>query len=165
MVTPIIVLSLLLFPLLVAYFTCKWKGVRLDAPKYACFGLGLTFLFFSIGHFARTEGMVEMLPPWVPWRELLIYLTGALEAAIGAALFSPRYSRLAAITAILTLIGFFPANVYAALNGVGLGGHQWGPVYLLIRTPLQIVLVGWAYFLCLRGHNKSMRSTATVSTN
>lgn len=165
MITPIIILSLLVLPLSVAYFTCRWKGVQLNVSKYACWGLGVAFLFFSTGHFVKTAGMVEMLPSWVPWRELLIYLTGALEAVVGIALFSSKYSRLASIAAMLILIGFFPANVYAALSSTGLGGHQWGPVYLLIRAPLQIILVGWAYYLCLYGHNKSMQPTTTASAD
>ena len=96
--------------------------------------------------------MLEMLPSWVPWRVQLIYLTGVFEVMIGVALFNPRYQRIAAKLAILVLVGFFPVNVYAALHGVGMGGHQWGPVYLLIRTPLQILLIGWAYFLCVKTH-------------
>ena len=48
---------------------------------------------------------------------------------------------------------FFPANIYAAFNSIGLGGHQWGPIYLLIRAPLQIILIAWAYFLCVKTHS------------
>jgi uncharacterized membrane protein len=43
------------------------------------------------------------------------------------------------------LVLFFPANIYAAFTRVDMGGHAWGPVYLLIRAPLQLVLIGWAY--------------------
>ncbi|BCO22375.1 hypothetical protein KUC14_12440 [Alteromonas sp. KC14] len=99
-----------------------------------------------------------MLPPWVPFRLLLIYLTGALELAVGLALFVPKLQNIAAKSAIAIFIIFFPANIYAALNATGLGGHQWGAIYLLIRTPLQLILIGWAYFLCLektKGRNSS----------
>jgi uncharacterized membrane protein len=112
-----------------------------------------------MGHFVKTEGMVEMLPPWVPFRLALVYLTGLIELFIGIALFIPRYQPLAAKLAIVVLVIFFPANIYAALNGIGLGGHQWGAVYLLIRGPLQVMLIAWAYFLCGKGHNNSMQPT------
>ena len=39
----------------------------------------LFFIFTSIGHFISTEGMAAMLPPSVPYRIELIYLTGVLE--------------------------------------------------------------------------------------
>lgn len=43
-----------------------------------------------------------------------------------------------------------PRNIYAAINGVGLGEHQWGVIYLLIRLPLQLTLIAWAYYLCIK---------------
>ncbi|SGY97130.1 Putative uncharacterized protein [Moritella viscosa] len=118
--------------------------------KYACWGLGLTFIFFFIGHIVKTEGMVEMLPPWVPFKVTLIYFTGALELLVGIALFKSKFQIMAAKLGIFIFVIFFPANIYAALNSVGLGGHQWGSVYLLIRAPLQIILIAWAYFLCVK---------------
>lgn len=84
----------------------------------------------------------------------LVYVTGVLELAIGVALFVPRYQAIAAKLAIVVFVVFFPANIYAALNSIGLGGHQWGPLYLLIRGPLQIILIAWAYYLCLGSHSK-----------
>lgn len=99
-----------------------------------------------------------MLPEWVPLRLQLIYVTGLIELAIGLALFVPKYQKSAAKLAILLLIVFFPANVYAALNEVGLGGHQWGPEYLLIRGLLQIIFIAWAYYLCVRDHNKTLNT-------
>jgi len=32
---------------------------------------------------------------------------------------------------------------------VGMGGHLWGPVYLLIRVPLQLLLIGWSYWFAV----------------
>lgn len=66
----------------------------------------------------------------------------------------PRYQFIAAKLAIVIFVIFFPANIYAALNSTGLGGHQWGPVYLIIRGPLQLILIAWAYFLCIKGNIK-----------
>ncbi len=94
--------------------------------------------------------MVEMLPPFIPFRLELIYITGVVEFLVGIALFIPRFQKKTAWIAIALFVFFFPANIYAALNSVGLGGHQWGPVYLLIRGPLQLILIAWTYFLCLK---------------
>jgi len=46
---------------------------------------------------------------------------------------------------LLVLVGFFPANIYAAWVQAPVGGHAWGLVYLWVRAPLQIVLVAWAW--------------------
>lgn len=154
MTTPIIILILLTSPLLVAFIIAKLTKTELNINKYAYWGLGITFIFFSIGHFVKTDGMIEMLPPWLPYRLSIIYLTGVIEVLIGIALFMPMFQVNAAKVAIVVLVVFFPANIYAALNATGLGGHQWGSVYLLIRLPLQLILIAWAYFLCIKSYNK-----------
>src|SRR5690554_6104121 len=96
MITPIIILSLLILPLFVAFMISRFTGRKLETRKMACWGLGIAFIYFFIGHFAQTDGMMEMLPAWVPMRLPLIYLTGGLELAIGVALFIPRYQAIAA---------------------------------------------------------------------
>jgi uncharacterized membrane protein len=127
---------------------------ELNITKYASWGLGITFLFFFIGHIVKAQAMVEMLPTWVPFRLSIIYATGLLELVIAIALFIPRYQLFTSKIAIVVFVVFFPANIYAASHSIGLGGHQWGPVYLLIRGPLQLILIAWAYFLCVKGHVK-----------
>lgn len=163
MITPVIILLLLSSPLCLAFVYSRFNRKALDISKYACWGLGIAFIFFFVGHLIKTEGMVEMLPPWVPFRLALVYFTGLIELLIGIALFVPRYQILAAKLSIVIFVIFFPANIYAALNGIGLGGHQWGPVYLLIRGPLQVVLIMWAYFLCVKSRHKSIQSNAGTS--
>lgn len=157
MITPILILLILSSPLGVAFFYSRLKKASINIKKYACWGLGLAFIFFFIGHIVKANGMAEMLPPWVPFKIPLIYITGAIELLVGIALFITRLQLVAAKISIIIFIVFFPANIYAALNSVGLGGHQWGPIYLLIRAPLQIILILWAYFLCIKNHNKSLK--------
>lgn len=110
-----------------------------------------------MGHILKVDGMAEMLPSWVPFKISLIYITGVIELFVGIALFIPKFQLIAAKVGIIIFIVFFPANIYAALNSVGLGGHQWGPIYLLIRAPLQITLIVWTYFLCIENHIKSLK--------
>jgi uncharacterized membrane protein len=77
--------------------------------------------------------MTLMLPTWVPAREALVYLSGVLEITVAVGLFVPRWRPMAGRCAAAMLVAFFPANVYAAIQHVPMGGHAWGPVYLLIR--------------------------------
>lgn len=160
MITPIIILLLLIGPMLVAGLLGKKQGPgkellrsqeqRKIRQSSAFWGLSLTFFFFALGHVVKTQGMAEMLPPWLPMRLELVYATGLLELLIAVGLLMPHFRVRAAQLAIGVFVVFFSANIYAAVNYVGLGGHQWGPVYLLIRTPLQCMLIAWAYYLCLR---------------
>ena len=49
-------------------------------------GLAAAIIVAGITHFARAEPFVQHLPDWVPAREGLVYLTGAIEIALGVAL-------------------------------------------------------------------------------
>ena len=99
----------------------------------------------AAGHHCHVQ-----LPPWVPARVPLVYLTGVAEWALAIGFVIPETRRSAGRMAIALLIAFFPANVYAAVNFVPMGGHAWGPVYLLVRAPLQLAIVLWAYWFTIR---------------
>jgi uncharacterized membrane protein len=149
MLTPLLMLMILTLPQLAGAALAGWRN-RPATQAPAAWGLGLLFLFTASGHFVQTAPMVEMLPPWVPAREALVYATGVLEIVIGLAFFSARWRRAAGFVAAAVLVGFFPANIYAAFQHVPMGGHAWGPAYLLIRAPLQLIILGWAYYFVLR---------------
>lgn len=125
-------------------------GGRLAPGLRGRVSLALLFAFTGTGHFLRTEQMAGMLPPWIPSRLGLVYLTGVLEWAGAVGLLVPRLSRAAGLCLIAFVILVFPANIYAALNRVEMGGHELGPMYLLARAPLQLLLIGWAYWFAVR---------------
>lgn len=133
-----------------------------DARGAAAIGLGILFIFTGIGHFIQTEPMAQMLPPWVPERTLLVYLTGALEFAIALGFFVSKYRRYTGWVAAVILVLFFPANIYAAINHVPMGGHAWGSVYLLIRAPLQVIILFWVYWFTIKQPNISFMKDSIV---
>lgn len=154
MTTPLIILMLLIIPALIGLIVERKRGRTGAGRAGAGLGLAIAFGFFASGHFIMTDEMVEMLPEWVPERRLLVIATGVLEIVIAMGLAWGRSRKLAGYVAALVLVLFFPANVYAAINGVGPGGHQWGPEYLWIRAPLQIFVLGWAYWFIIREWKK-----------
>ena len=113
--------------------------------KRARVGLTLFFLITSLGHFMNTEEMAQMLPPSTPYRVELIYVTGIFELLGGVAVWIPRLTKLAGLCLILLLLAVLPANIYSALNRVDFGGHDAGPIYLLVRVPFQLFVIGWTY--------------------
>lgn len=90
--------------------------------------------------------MAEMLPPSVPYRIEIIYITGILEFLGAVGVWIPPLTKLTGFLLIVMLIGLVPANIYSALNRVEFGGHSAGPVYLLIRIPFQLFAIWWTYF-------------------
>jgi len=151
MITPLIVLTILFVPTLLAAVIARKTRADGIINLGGVLGYAAAFAFFSVGHFAITDEMVSMLPEFIPARRPLVYATGLLEAGLALALLPKRTRAYAGLGCIAVLILFFPGNIYAAINGVGPGGHQWGPVYLLVRAPLQALLIFWGYWFAVRG--------------
>jgi uncharacterized membrane protein len=120
--------------------------LELSPTARARIGLSLFFAFTAIGHFIRTEEMAAMLPPSVPYREPLIYITGVLELLGAIGVWIPRFMKLTGVCLILMLVAILPANIYSAINHVDFGGHVSGPGYLLVRVPFQLFVIWWIYF-------------------
>ena len=139
-------LLLLVVPFLVLTLVNRSTRFRISSSTRARVGLSLFFLFTSVGHFIRTEEMAAMLPPAIPYRVELIYLTGVLELLGALGVWIPGLMRLTGVCLILMLVGILPANIYSAINHVEFGGHAAGPAYLLIRVPFQLFLIWWTYF-------------------
>ncbi|UOQ52550.1 DoxX family protein [Hymenobacter cellulosivorans] len=109
-------------------------------------------LFTGAGHFAFTQGMMQMLPSFVPARKAVVWLTGVLEMVAAIALLVPA---LRPTTGWL-LIGFFvlilPANIHAARHRLNYQtGTQDGPgpAYLWFRIPLQLLFIDWVWYFAI----------------
>lgn len=145
MLTPILLVLLLLLPVWIDKGLVQ-LGVKRDRSDAAApLGMSLLFLFAASNHFFMTEAIAQMLPAAFPWRVGLIQLTGVLELAVAIGLLIPGARLMAAFAAVSLLIIFFPANVYAAFQRVPVGGHELGPEYLLLRAPVQLILIAWIW--------------------
>lgn len=95
----------------------------------------------GIAHLVSPAPYVNHLPPWVPQRELIVYVSGVMEISLGLALAVLRAERKMVgrlLVAFLVLV--FPANVYVAVADVQAEGVPSG-AWAWIRLPLQALLV------------------------
>ena len=114
---------------LLARWFVGWK----DAARI---GLAVMFLFTAGSHFSSLKyDLAAMIPPPLTGALWVIYGTGLLEMAGAIGLLTRRFRRPAAWGLAALLVALFPANVYAALAGVTLGGAAATSLWL--RTPLQ----------------------------
>ncbi len=113
--------------------------------------LGGFMVLAGVNHFLNPKLYLRIMPPYLPWHEALVVLSGAGEVALGLLVFVPRYRRMAGWGLIALLVAVFPANVYMALNPQRFAPiPQWA---LWMRLPLQAVLIAWADW-CTRTSNK-----------
>lgn len=113
-------------------------------------GLAAVFLFTALGHFVKAREMSEMLPARVPLRVPIILASGVFELGLAVALAFAGDPKPVGWIVIAFLAAVFPVNVSAAARRVDFGGHGAGPRYLLVRAPLQILLMAWAYWFAAR---------------
>jgi uncharacterized membrane protein len=101
-------------------------------------GLATMFVMTGMAHFIglRTE-LISMVPPALPNPGLLVTITGLLELAGAVGLLLPRTAPWAAGGLTALLVGLFPANVYAALNGITTSPED----ALAPRTLMQLVFL------------------------
>ena len=113
-------------------------------------GVALVFAFTGVGHFIKTSAMIQMLPASVPMRVPIVYASGVFELLASVAILIPSASRQTGILLCIFLLLILPSNIYAAVQRVDFGGHGAGPIYLLVRVPLQLFLIGWIYWFAIR---------------
>ena len=150
--TLVFLFLVLTIPYVVLTLIGKWIPRLVVAPaKRARVGLSLFFVITSMAHFLGPEAMAEMLPPTVPYRVELIYITGVLELLGAIGVWVPGLTKLTGLLLIVMLAGVLPANIYSAFNRVEYGGHDAGPLYLLVRVPFQLFAMWWTYLATEQG--------------
>ena len=116
--------------------------IRLKRISHCIYGI--VFMAAGTNHFLNTPFYVSIMPPYLPWQEALVYLSGVAEIGLGGLLLFERWSRLAAWGLTALLIAVFPANVHMAMHHEE---YQWAsPLVLWLRLPLQGLLILWAYW-------------------
>ena len=104
-------------------------------------GLAVMFAFTASSHFSSLKyDLAAMVPPPLTGALWVIYVTGFLELAGAIGLLTRRWRRRAAICLTLLLVAMFPANIYAAMGGVTLGGSSASALWW--RSPLQAWWIG-----------------------
>ena len=109
--------------------------------------LGLCFVALGMNHFFAPRFYLPIMPPFLPWPLALIFISGVAEILGGIGVLMPSTRKLAGWGLIALLVAVFPANIYAAMHGLG----SIPPWILLARLPFQIVFIAWVYWSSLKG--------------
>lgn len=119
-------------------------------PEFNRYLIGILFVLAGLLHFWKPAFYVTIMPDYLPWHKALVYLSGAAEVAAGIGILVPAVRFEAAIGLILLLVAVFPANIDMAMKSVKQRG--WFELYsllLILRLPLQFVLMYWVYWAAI----------------
>ena len=106
--------------------------------------MGIFYIIVGIKHFQDPSWFVQIIPPILPYKYELVYISGFFEVLLGVLLMIPRFQSIAAKGLIVLLICVYPANIYLAqTNGGALG---ISPLIAWGRLPFQFVFIGLAYW-------------------
>ena len=108
------------------------------------FVMGIFYVIVGVKHFQDPSWFVQIIPPILPYKYELVYISGFFEILLGILLMIPRFQSIAAKGLMALLICVYPANIYLAqTNGVALG---ISPLIAWGRLPFQFVFIGLAYW-------------------
>ncbi|TDD12536.1 hypothetical protein E1292_01445 [Nonomuraea deserti] len=116
----------------------------------AAHGLAVMLVMTAGAHFVPAgvtvmpnhADLLAMMPPFVPFPALMVYLTGVLELAGATGLVLARTRKAAGICLALLFLAMLPANVYAAVADVPFAGGEASPLWQ--RVPEQVLYIGIA---------------------
>ena len=111
----------------------------------------LAVLFVGAGamHFARPRMFETVVPPALPAPRALVLVSGAAEVLGGLGLLVEAVRPWAGWGLVALLVAVFPANLYMARESERFAwlAPRWA---LLLRLPLQFVLIAWVLWASQR---------------
>jgi uncharacterized membrane protein len=108
---------------------------------------GIAFIAIGIAHFRSPDGFVEIIPAFLPFPLLLVYLSGAMEIAGGLAIIYPETRVFAGRFLALFLVGVYPANLYMWTHDVAFNGTTFTTQQHILRLIAQLLLIAAALYL------------------
>ena len=106
--------------------------------------MSIFYVGVGIKHFTNPMWFIKIVPPILPYKLSLVYISGFLEILFGILILFPNTRYIAAWGLIFLLIAVFPANIYLAItNGAALNSTPlvaWG------RLPFQFIFIAIAYW-------------------
>ena len=110
--------------------------------------LVLSFLYISVGvkHFTNPNFFLAIMPPYIPYHNFMVYLSGALEIVFALMMLFKKTRFYGCWGIILLLIAVFPANIYLYNSEIPQKILSVTKLEALIRLPYQLPLLLFAFW-------------------
>lgn len=103
----------------------------------------LLYIAAGINHFVHPAFYLQIMPPYTPWHQALVIISGICEISFALLLLPVPTRKWGAWCVILLLVAIFPANIQMTINYAR--EDNPGLWLSILRLPLQFLLIWWAY--------------------
>ena len=107
--------------------------------------LGVFFITAGILHFVFPNAYIAVMPPWLGWHAALVVISGVAECAGGLGVLMPFTRRWAGWGLLALCVAVLPANAQMLIDGLAAGKAAWIVALLVVRLPVQALLMGWIW--------------------
>ena len=115
-----------------------------DAQDRWALGLAGLLAFAGVAHFVTPRNFDSIVPHLLPGSERFwTNVSGVAELGLAAGVAHPATRSRAAVLSAIFFVCVFPANIQMAVDYKARGGRDFA--FSLLRLPLQIPLVWWAW--------------------
>lgn len=111
--------------------------------KVSLYIMSAFYFIAGINHLWHPIFYLKIMPSWIGLHETLVIISGVCEILFAFLLLPSQTRRFSAWGIIFLLIAVFPANIQMMLNY--LNEHNPKLWIAILRLPIQIMLVWWAY--------------------
>ena len=121
-----------------------WIGIMMHLLAFI---YGLAFIMIGVSHFREPNKFVEIIPAFLPFPLILVYISGAMEIVGGIAIIYPDTRMLAGRFIALFLIAVYPANLYMWTHDIAFNGTRFDTQGHILRLVAQLLLIVAALYL------------------
>ena len=115
--------------------------MKLDLKFISVVIMSVFYVSVGISHFTNPFLYLQIIPPGLPYKLALVYISGFFEILGGIVVLVPKLRALARWGLISLLIAVFPANIYMAMNPNLF--PDFSQALLYFRLSLQFVFIFW----------------------
>jgi uncharacterized membrane protein len=119
--------------------------------------LSIQWTVFGSMHFSQKSETIAMLPGWIPYKAMIVTVTGMIAVATGILVLIPQTRRWAAFASLFLLALFIPA-VYTILATDPAPGHVFETAFHIVLMPNNIFLAICSVYL-LQNPGASLTAT------
>ena len=98
----------------------------------------LFMIYAGAQHFVKPEFFVPFVPPFLPFKMEIVYVSGVFEIVLGLLLIFKKYARIAALGIFVLLLLFLPIHIWDVISETPVIGSKTAA---WIRLPIQFLLL------------------------